>query len=271
MNYGKIYNQLIERSSEVRSLDYGEWHHIIPKCVGGTDDASNLVFLTAREHFIAHALLVKIYENDGNSYKLASAFNYMCSDSHRGKRYNSRSFQLARKLFSKNHPCKDDKIKEKIKISLNSHYSEIVETYGREALYRVPRETRYCGCGCGESFEVKTTDSKKYVKNHANRVLYNDETKSKKISDGMKSYVEKLTEEELKNRLSKSLWKADQKLRGESISRSKKGKKTNQQEIMGVKYAKLNDHEFFEYIKNRPERIQKRMTNLRNKYANNDD
>lgn len=40
---------------------YVERHHEIPKCIGGTDDPFNLVTLTAREHFLAHVLLAKIY------------------------------------------------------------------------------------------------------------------------------------------------------------------------------------------------------------------
>jgi hypothetical protein len=38
-----------------------ERHHIIPKCCGGTNCRSNLVFLTPTEHYIAHRLLVNIY------------------------------------------------------------------------------------------------------------------------------------------------------------------------------------------------------------------
>ena len=40
---------------------YVEKHHIIPRCMFGTDKASNLVLLTPDEHFVAHQLLVKIY------------------------------------------------------------------------------------------------------------------------------------------------------------------------------------------------------------------
>lgn len=40
--------------------EYFETHHIVPKSLGGTDDKNNLVNLTAREHYIAHLLLVKI-------------------------------------------------------------------------------------------------------------------------------------------------------------------------------------------------------------------
>ena len=54
---------------------YYEEHHIIPKSLGGTNDKSNLVLLTAREHFIAHWILTKIYK--GNP-KMICAFNSFC-------------------------------------------------------------------------------------------------------------------------------------------------------------------------------------------------
>ena len=69
MNYQKIYDQLIDRASrELRKKGcniYFESHHIVPKCIGGTNEKSNLVLLTGREHFIAHKLLCEIYpDND---------------------------------------------------------------------------------------------------------------------------------------------------------------------------------------------------------------
>lgn len=68
MNYEKIYNALVEKA-KVRGLNknqyegYFEIHHILPKCLGGSDDKSNLVMFTGREHFIAHMLLWKAYPN----------------------------------------------------------------------------------------------------------------------------------------------------------------------------------------------------------------
>ena len=62
MNYNKIYNDLIEKARNRVSIDgYYEVHHIIPKCLNGNDEPSNLVKLTAREHFIAHLLLANIH------------------------------------------------------------------------------------------------------------------------------------------------------------------------------------------------------------------
>ena len=41
---------------------YSETHHIIPKAMGGPNSKSNLVRLTARQHFVAHRLLTKMTE-----------------------------------------------------------------------------------------------------------------------------------------------------------------------------------------------------------------
>lgn len=61
MNHQNHYTKLIDRA-RLRILDqYTELHHIIPRCMGGTDDLTNLVRLTPEEHFLAHLLLVKIH------------------------------------------------------------------------------------------------------------------------------------------------------------------------------------------------------------------
>lgn len=61
MDYTKHYGLLISKARTRNKLQcYVEIHHIIPKSEGGLDDPSNLVELTAREHFIAHWLLYRI-------------------------------------------------------------------------------------------------------------------------------------------------------------------------------------------------------------------
>lgn len=84
MDYHKIYNQLILKRQQLIPDGYTEKHHIIPRCLNGTDDGINLVKLTAREHFIAHKLLVKIYIHTSLVY----AANMMCNF----KRYNSKNY-----------------------------------------------------------------------------------------------------------------------------------------------------------------------------------
>jgi hypothetical protein len=62
VNYQKIYGDLIAKCQLRQFVEgYKERHHIIPKSLGGSNDSSNLVDLTAREHFVAHFLLAKLY------------------------------------------------------------------------------------------------------------------------------------------------------------------------------------------------------------------
>lgn len=79
MNYNKIYNKIIDYRKINVPTGYTETHHIIPKCVGGTNDKTNLIKLTAKEHFICHLLLTKMYPNNSaESNKLIHAFLLMC-------------------------------------------------------------------------------------------------------------------------------------------------------------------------------------------------
>lgn len=76
MNYNRIYASIVLRakSDEANRLKfkkeghYYERHHIIPQSLGGSNKNANLVYLTAREHFICHWLLVKIYPIGSDSY-----------------------------------------------------------------------------------------------------------------------------------------------------------------------------------------------------------
>lgn len=62
MNYELVYKKLVQRGQERGTVEgYKETHHIIPRCMGGTDDKDNLVDLTPEEHYVAHQLLVKMY------------------------------------------------------------------------------------------------------------------------------------------------------------------------------------------------------------------
>lgn len=65
MNYYKIYTSIIDNRKNNPYTGYTERHHIIPRCVGGTDTPTNLVRLSAREHYICHILLTKIYDYPG--------------------------------------------------------------------------------------------------------------------------------------------------------------------------------------------------------------
>lgn len=93
MNYTKHYEALIYRAKG-RVIDgYKERHHIIPKCVGGSNLRANLVYLTPEEHFVAHQLLVKIYPDNRSLVYALSA----CCMSKNGIRNNKMFGWIRRK------------------------------------------------------------------------------------------------------------------------------------------------------------------------------
>ena len=95
MNYTKHYDLLILKYGRKDKPEfYSERHHIIPKCVGGTNNPNNLVYLTPREHLLAHWLLSKIYSDN----KLKLAFATMCTRD--GIKLTPRLYQSAREAVS---------------------------------------------------------------------------------------------------------------------------------------------------------------------------
>lgn len=101
MNYKKIYDSIIEVSKNRKTNGYTETHHIIPKSLGGGDDKSNLVSLTAREHFLCHYLLAKMYPTFSEEwFKMNNAFIMMKASSSNYRYVNSRLYDSLRKNFS---------------------------------------------------------------------------------------------------------------------------------------------------------------------------
>lgn len=98
MNYKKIYENLCKKGKIDRDLEYAENHHIIPRCMNGADDSANLTRLTAREHYLAHWLLAKIYPDN---WRIAHAFLWMATESGKNKRtISSRKYNIAKKAMS---------------------------------------------------------------------------------------------------------------------------------------------------------------------------
>ena len=103
MNYNNLYKAIIKNYGvqDKPTGFYAERHHIKPKCIGGTNDATNLTYVPARVHFILHRILCKVYPNE---HKLAFAFWAMCNQLHgdvtREYKVTSRVFDTARKGFA---------------------------------------------------------------------------------------------------------------------------------------------------------------------------
>lgn len=97
MDYQRHYNLLIEKAQQRTTDLYTERHHIVPRCLGGTDDKDNLVALTPEEHYVAHQLLVKMYPENAS---LVYAANKMTVSSKWAPRNNKLYGWLKRKYQS---------------------------------------------------------------------------------------------------------------------------------------------------------------------------
>ena len=122
MNYKKQYANLIKKAKRRENLQgYFEKHHIKPRALGGSDSIKNIVKLTAREHFIAHLLLVKMYPNN---FSLIKAVNMMCVIGNKQLRCGNRMYSWLRTKFSK-------EMSRSQKGAGNSQYNTIWVTNGK--------------------------------------------------------------------------------------------------------------------------------------------
>ena len=65
MNYSRRYDRLIALGHKHKpATGYYEGHHIVPKSITRylNEEESAVVYLTARQHYFAHRLLVKMYD-----------------------------------------------------------------------------------------------------------------------------------------------------------------------------------------------------------------
>lgn len=101
--YTTWYTAITDRARPRKLEGYTERHHVIPKSLNGTDDKDNLVDLTAREHFICHWLLTKMYTGEAKS-KMIYALNGMKRNGKFTQRYEtlvtSRVYENLKKEFS---------------------------------------------------------------------------------------------------------------------------------------------------------------------------
>lgn len=95
--YKKHYDNLMNKGKNRKLDGYKERHHIIPRCMGGSNDKDNLVELTPEEHFVAHQLLIKIFPDDPKIALGAFMMTYHSST----MRINNKAFGWLRKEFAK--------------------------------------------------------------------------------------------------------------------------------------------------------------------------
>lgn len=98
--YHRWYYSIIQNAVSIPppAHIYTEKHHIIPKCMGGSDRKDNIVRLTAREHFICHLLLYRMTSGQAK-HKMAFALKMMLRLENK-IRINSKTFEKIREYSS---------------------------------------------------------------------------------------------------------------------------------------------------------------------------
>lgn len=103
--YTSWYFAIVSKARGRIPVGYTEKHHIVPRTLGGKNDKSNIVALTAREHFICHLLLTKML-TDVNRHKMVYALHMLSNASNKlHQRYtpSSRLYEYERKIFAETH------------------------------------------------------------------------------------------------------------------------------------------------------------------------
>lgn len=99
--YKRWYDSII-KNAKTRTLEgYKERHHVLPRCMGGSNKKENIANLTAREHFICHWLLTKFVSDTFYKKKMLNALGKFVRCSNVQERnLTSRQFEAARKAIA---------------------------------------------------------------------------------------------------------------------------------------------------------------------------
>lgn len=157
MNYSKHYENLIStRKNRGLSRETGfEIHHIIPRCIGGSDSKNNLVKLTYREHLLAHYLLIKIYPYNT---KLLYAFSGMNFNPKVSTRYTERLRQTNSIRMKTNNPMYNEASRKKMSDTRKYLFKE-----GKLVPRKIPEKEQE---GLSARMKVNNPMSKEPWKNH---------------------------------------------------------------------------------------------------------
>lgn len=108
------YNIIVKANERVDRIGYFENHHIIPKSLNGTNNVDNLIYLTAKEHFICHLLLTKMTQGEDKS-KMVRAFWMIATMGNKNqerKKVKSRAYCLYKELWLKHGNLNKPKTEE---------------------------------------------------------------------------------------------------------------------------------------------------------------
>lgn len=199
MDYKKVYERLILKAkSENRKKNkkiYYEKHHIIPKSLGGKDTKDNLILLTAKEHYLAHLLLLEQYTGKEKA-RLSFGFFMMCQINSNQKRIiSSRNFDKAKKIMSRNCSGINSTFYGK------THSTEVKKILSEKMKGDNNPSVKYGVWNKGLDLPSLSEEHKNKISESLKGYHHTEETKDK-IS---KAHKNKIKSDEHKNKISKTL------------------------------------------------------------------
>jgi len=186
------YKKFIDALRNQRIDGYFEKHHILPRSLGGSDDASNLILLTSRQHYLAHWMLWKAYGG-----AMAVAFDYMNGIKRYGKRLPSRVVAALKADVSKriserpvSYETREKQRQAKLGKKLSAEHVEKVRLavlgrkMGPEFAAKVSEAKRgrgngRFGCSMSETTKQRIGDAQRGSLNHMAGKKHSPETREK--------------------------------------------------------------------------------------------
>jgi hypothetical protein len=214
--YTKWYFNIISKSlTRCKTRDDGkkmfgyiEGHHILPTSFkkGGYKDKENIVYLTSKEHFIIHALLVKMFI-DVYRMKMINAFLRMKTINNKdlpNRYYNSRLFDCYRKYFSER--ASFNAKKQKRTNNLKHCYNPV--TLERTRISSIDNLPKGWVMGCPLNtkgmISICNFKTKKTKRIRPNESIPDGWVKGNYANKNNKARLGYITKEETKNKISKS-------------------------------------------------------------------
>lgn len=131
--YTRVYYKIIESAKDNKKQkgDGKQYHHIIPKSLGGSDSKANLSLLTYKQHRVCHRLLIKMTTGE-NRVKMSYAYSWFGKSSGTYKTGSDNNFskpeiiEIVKARMIANNPMKSAEQRHRMRVKNNNPNSKPV-------------------------------------------------------------------------------------------------------------------------------------------------
>jgi hypothetical protein len=186
--YTQWYFNIVNQTRNLPKEIYTENHHIIPKSLGGDNSKSNLVRLTAKEHYLCHLLLIKMIDDKLLKRKMQFALNSFRRTSKNNQeriKLNSRQYEFIRKQVSQ---ARSESLKG--------------NTYGVGRIVSAETRLKLSLSNLGKKKRSRTEKEKQQISQFHTGKILSEETKQKMRKPKSKEHAENIRKANLGKQLS---------------------------------------------------------------------